>query len=82
MQHNIINAGDIVYASSVKAGRDGSYILNINGRNVEAFSKDLLYGSNLKLMILKINPLELVLKDIDFAAFVPYFIEKSNQVFG
>lgn len=61
MQYNSINAGDIVYASSVKEGRDGSYILNINSRNVEAFSKDLLYGSNLKLMILKTNPLEVEL---------------------
>ncbi len=61
MQYNSINAGDIVYAASVKAGRDGSYILNINGRNVEAFSKDLLYGSNLKLMVLKTNPLEVEL---------------------
>lgn len=61
MQQNSINAGDIVYASSVKAGRNGSYILNINGRNVEAFSKDLLFGSPLKLMVLKTSPLEVEL---------------------
>lgn len=56
-----LNAGDIVYAASAKAGRNGSYILNINGRNVEAFSKDLLFGNNLKLMVLKTNPLEVEL---------------------
>ena len=51
IQQADINAGDIVYAASAKAGRNGSYILNINGRNIEAYSKDLLYGSNLKLMV-------------------------------
>lgn len=61
MQQAAINAGDIVYAVSAKAGRNGSYILNINGRNVEAFSKDLLFGNNLKLMVLKTNPLEVEL---------------------
>lgn len=61
MQQAGINAGDIVYAASAKAGRNGSYILNINGRNVEAFSKDLLFGNNLKLMVLKTNPLEVEL---------------------
>lgn len=61
MQQADINAGDIVYAASAKAGRNGSYILNINGRNVEAFSKDLLFGNNLKLMVLKTNPLEVEL---------------------
>lgn len=61
VQQISINAGDIVYAASVKAGRNGSYILNINGKNVEAFSKDLLFGSPLKLMILKTNPLEVEL---------------------
>lgn len=61
IQQADLNAGDIVYASSAKAGRNGSYILNINGRNVEAFSKDLLYGSSLKLMVLKTNPLEVEL---------------------
>ena len=61
MQQAGISAGDIVYAASAKAGRNGSYILNINGRNVEAFSKDLLFGNNLKLMVLKTNPLEVEL---------------------
>lgn len=61
MQQAGINAGDIVYAASAKAGRNGGYILNINGRNVEAFSKDLLFGNNLKLMVLKTNPLEVEL---------------------
>lgn len=61
MQQADINAGDIVYAASAKAGRNGSYILNINGRNVEAFSKDLLFGNNLKLIVLKTNPLEVEL---------------------
>lgn len=61
VQQISINAGDIVYAASVKAGRNGSYILNINGKNIEAFSKDLLFGSSLKLMILKTNPLEVEL---------------------
>ena len=56
-----LNTGDIVYVASAKAGRNGSYILNINGRNVEAFSKDLLFGNNLKLMVLKTNPLEVEL---------------------
>ncbi len=61
MQQAGISAGDIVYAASAKAGRNGSYILNINCRNVEAFSKDLLFGNNLKLMVLKTNPLEVEL---------------------
>lgn len=61
MQQININSGDIVYAAGAKAGRNGSYILNINGRNIEAFSKDLLYGSNLKLLVLKTNPLEVEL---------------------
>lgn len=61
MQQAGINAGDIVYAASAKSGRNGSYILNINGRNIEAFSKDLLCGNNIKLMVLKTNPLEVEL---------------------
>ena len=61
VQQISLNAGDIVYAASAKAARNGSYILNINGRNVEAFSKDLLFGNNLKLMVLKTNPLEVEL---------------------
>ena len=61
IQQADINAGDIVYAASAKAGRNASYVLNINGRNIEAYSKALLYGSNLKLMVLKTNPLEVEL---------------------
>ena len=61
MQPNDLKAGDIVYAASAKAGRNGNYILNINGRNVEAASKDLLFGSGLKLMVVKTSPLEVEL---------------------
>ncbi len=61
LQQAGISVGDIVYAASAKSGRNGSYILNINGRNIEAFSKDLLFGNNLKLIVLKTNPLEVEL---------------------
>lgn len=61
MQPNDLKSGDIVYAASAKAGRNGSYILNINGRNVEALSKDLLFGNGLKLMVVKTSPLEVEL---------------------
>ncbi len=46
----------------------------------EKYQKELANYSKEELEDLKTNPLELVLKDIDFADFVPYFIEKSNQV--
>lgn len=46
----------------------------------EKYQEELANYSEEELEELKINPLELVLKDIDFADFVPYFIEKSNQV--
>lgn len=61
IRQNSINIGDIIYAGSVHSGRNGSFILNINGRKVEAFSKDLLYGNNLKLLVLKTNPVEVEL---------------------
>ncbi len=50
--------GDIVTANNIKEGRNGTYILNINGKNVEAFSKDILLNPPLKLQIIKTNPLE------------------------
>lgn len=60
-QQNNINIGNIIHASGVNSGRNGSFILNINGKNVEVFSKDLLYGNNIKLLVLKTNPLEVEL---------------------
>ncbi len=48
LQQAGISAGDIVYAASAKSGRNGSYILNINGRNIEAFSKDLLKNKSFR----------------------------------
>lgn len=61
IQNNSLNIGDIIYATNIKAGRNGSFILNVNGRNIEAFSKDLLYGNNIKLIVVKTNPLEVEL---------------------
>lgn len=56
-----LKEGDIVNAVKVKPGKDGSYILNINGKNVEAVSKDLLFNPPLRLQIVKTSPLEVEL---------------------
>lgn len=45
----------------------------------EKYQEELVSYSEDELEDLKINPLELVLKDIDLADFIPYFIEKGNQ---
>lgn len=56
-----LKEGDIVNAVNVKHGKDGSYILTINGKNVEAVSKDLLFNPPLRLQIVKTSPLEVEL---------------------
>lgn len=56
-----LKEGDIVNALNVKAGKNGSYILNINGKNVEAVSKDLLLNPPLRLQVVKTSPLEVEL---------------------
>ncbi len=65
-----LSEGDIVTAQSVREGKNGSYILNINGKNVEALSKDILLNPPLKLQIIKANPLE-----------VEIFRENTNMPF-
>lgn len=46
----------------------------------EKYQEELANYSDEELEDLKTNPLQLILKDIDFADFMPCFIEKSNQV--
>lgn len=56
-----IKEGDIVNAVNVKQGKNGTYILTINGKNVEAVSKDLLLNPPLRLQVIKTSPLEVEL---------------------
>ena len=58
VQNAPLKEGDVVYASNIKEGKDGKYILNINGKNVEALSKDILSNPPVKLQIIKTAPLE------------------------
>ena len=58
VQDTPLKEGDVVYATNIKEGKDGKYILNINGRNVEALSKDILSNPPVKLQIIKTSPLE------------------------
>lgn len=48
--------------------------------NPEKYKEELARYSEEEIEDLKTNPLELVLKDIDFADFTPFFIEKNKQV--
>lgn len=61
VQNAPLKEGDIVYASNIKEGKDGKYILSINGKNVEAVSKDILSSPPIKLQIIKTAPLEVEL---------------------
>ena len=56
-----VKAGDVVNALNVKESGNGTYILNINGKNVEAISKDILQNPPIRLQIVKTSPLEVVL---------------------
>lgn len=56
-----LQVGDIITPNSIKDMQNGKYILNINGKNMEALSKDILINPPLKLQVLKTNPLEVSL---------------------